>query len=462
MNTVDDLARRLGPVCESAVSPLEVASALEFDGFSDRAARDEYGADDVFALARDLYDRVPRRPAPPAAAPGPWDGGRLRPLLHGGLYALPAVFFPAGAALLAGPGVVPVLVTALLAGWGLSQALAAVGYTRLGTAGPAGASRVLRAGLLACLLAAGTVLAVAAPASGARAPAALFGAGEAAYMLAACVLLVLDTERWLIAALSPGAAGAAVYLGLGQPPRLEHLAWASIAATPLLACVLALSPRVVPGWRPSGGYAGPGWVPASVPTRAELRAALPAALLGLAAAGLLALPVAAGPDGTGGPSPGAVIAAVPMALSMGAAEGSLAWFRRRGQALLRATGDPRWFGRRARLALAGALSAYLAVTVTLVSLAAAVAALTGQVTRGWPVLAEAGGYVLLGSALFSVLLLQSARVRAVPLALCAAALAAEYALRRHGLVVQAGVPAVLAVAATTYALARAGRTTLHT
>lgn len=462
MTGVDDLARRLAGVCESAVSPLEVASALEFDGFSDRAVRDGYGADDVFALARDLYARVPRRPAPPEPAAGPWAGHRFRPLLRGALYALPAVGFPVGAALLAGPGVVPVLVTALLAGWGLSQGLAAVGYGRLSAAGPAGASRVLVSGLLACLLAAGAATMIAARVSGARGPAAAFAAGEDAYMLAASVLLVAGTERWLLAALAPTVAGGAVYLGLGQPPRLEHLAWASLACTPLLACVLALGHRGGPEWHPAAGYAGPGWFPARVPTRAELGAAVPAALLGVVAGGLLALPVATGPDGAGGPDPGAIIAAVPMALSMGAAEWGLLRFRRRGQALLRAAGDPRWFGPRARLALAGALGVYLAATVALVSLAAAVAFGTRQVAPAWPVLAEAGGYVLLGAALFSVLLLQAARVRAVPLALCAAALAAEYALRRHGLVIATAVPGALAAATCGYALARAGRTTFHT
>lgn len=458
MTAADDLALRLAGVCESAVSPLEVASALEFDGLSDHAARDGYGADDVFDLARDLYARVPRRPAPPEPAADPWAGDRFRPLLRGALYALPAVCFPLGAALLAGPGVVPVLVTALLAGWGLSQGLAAVGYTRLSAAGPPGASRVLVPGLLACLLAAGTAAMIAARVSGARDPVMAFAAGEGAYMLAASVLLVAGTERWLLAALAPSVAGGAVYLGLGQPPRLEHLAWASLASTPLLACVLALGHRGGPEWHPAAGYTGPG----RVPTRTELDAALPAALLGVLAGGLLALPVAAGPGGAGGPDLGAIIASVPMALSMGAAEWALVRFRRRGQSLLRATGDPRWFGLRARLALAATMGVYVAATVALVSLAAAVAFATGQVAASWPVLAEAAGYVLLGAALFSVLLLQAARVRAVPLALCAAALAAEYALRRHGLVIQTAVPGTLAALTCGYALARAGHTTFHT
>jgi hypothetical protein len=53
-------------------------------------------------------------------------------------------------------------------------------------------------------------------------------------------------------------------------------------------------------------------------------------------------------------------------------------------------------------------------------------------------------------------------VRAVPLLACAAALAAEFALRGAGLTVQLAVPGALAVVITCYALARAGDTTLHT
>ena len=70
--TVAALCEEFSEVCESAVDPLEVASALEFDGFSDRSVRGQYGVDDVFALARTMYLRVPRRPAYPAAGPEPW------------------------------------------------------------------------------------------------------------------------------------------------------------------------------------------------------------------------------------------------------------------------------------------------------------------------------------------------------------------------------------------------------
>lgn len=452
MSSTDDLARRLGPVCESAVSPLEIASALEFEGFTDRTARVGYGADDVFDLARDLYDRVPRRPALPVDADAD-ERSRLRPLLHGALYALPAACFPAARALLGGPGVIAALVTALLAGWGLSQALAVIGYGRLGTGGPAQARRVLRSGLLFCLAAAGVIMMVTALAAGSRAPVAGFGAGEIAYMAAAAVLLVTGAERRLLAALVPAVAGSALYLSLGEPPGLTYLVWAALAATPVAACALALAPRGDRG-HPAMGYAGPGLVPSS----AELAAALPALALGVLAGGLLTVPVISAPGG--GLNPGAVVAAVPLALSMGAAEWSLLWYRRRGQGLLRSS-EPWRFAARARRAALTALGQYTAVMVALVAAALAVAVGSGQVLPSGSLYAAAGGYALLGAAMFAVLALQASLVRAVPLAALAVALAVAYALRGGGGAVQLAVPGALAAAMTAYLLSKAGDPTLH-
>ena len=103
---VEELCEQFVPVCESAVDPLEICRALEFEGWSDKAVRDRYGVPDVFALAEQMYLRVPRRPAEPEPVAGSVAGQpRLRPALHGLLYGLPTVCFPAAAGLLTGPGV---------------------------------------------------------------------------------------------------------------------------------------------------------------------------------------------------------------------------------------------------------------------------------------------------------------------------------------------------------------------
>ena len=86
---VEELCEQFVAVCESAVDPLEIASALEFDGLNDQAARKRYGFSDVFTLAEEMYRRVPRRPTEPEPAPDPWRVSKLRPALHGLLYGLP-------------------------------------------------------------------------------------------------------------------------------------------------------------------------------------------------------------------------------------------------------------------------------------------------------------------------------------------------------------------------------------
>lgn len=445
---LEALAGRLRTVCESAVDPLEIASALEFDGISDRAARAGYDVPDVFALARLLYAHVPRKPAAPEAKPDPW---RARwPLVHGLLYALPAACFPAAGALLVGPGVLPALVTALLSGWGLSQGLAAVGYLRLGMSGPAQARRVLRTGLAGCLVAVALIMTTTTLIVHARLPVFAFGIGEGTYMLGACVLLVTSNERWLAAALTPGVSGAVVFLLLGRPTALADQTWAALAATPLIACLIAVV--VTRGAGTQGGR---------LPRGNEMAGAFPALALGVIAAGLLAFPLVAGVSGHGGDNIGALIASVPLALSMGAAEWSLIWYRRAVRRLLWRTDDPHWFHRRATLLLVVTLVQYAAAMVATVGAALAVAVHVARVPVDLTVLLCAGGYLLLGAAMFLVLLLQTMRVRLVPLTLAAAALGAELALHSHGLTVQLAAPAALLVTVGAYASVRLGEAVLH-
>jgi hypothetical protein len=451
--TVADLCADFAGVCESAVDPLEIASALEFDGLSDQVIRERYGYPDVFALAREMYVQVPRQPAEPLPAPDPWPASRLQPLLHGLLYGLPAVCFPAAAALLAGPGLHPALITALLAAWAASQGLASLGYQRLGrVADRDQARRLLRAGMLAGLVLLAAIMAGTALLWHARPPVLIFGVGEGAYMLGACVLLVLGAEKWLLAALAPGVLGSAAFLALGRPPGLEHAAWAALAIPPAAAVAAALACTRMRGER------GP--ARARLVTAAELRGAVPAAAFGLVAAGLLVYPVVTGVPGHPGVNAGALLATLPLSLSMGAAEWSMLAYRRRTRALLRTSSDLESFGRGARLMLAGALGRYLLAAVVLTAAAAAIAVGTGLVARSGVLIPELIVYLVLGAALFLALALQALGVRAVALAACAGALVFELAWPQPGLAVQlaavAGLFAVLAVCAAR-SLARAMR-----
>jgi len=445
---VDELCAQFTLVCESAVDPLEICCALEFEGWSDKAVRDRYGVPDVFALAEQLYLRVPRRPAEPDQAPDPWQIATARPALHGLLYGLPTVCFPAAAGLLTGPGVVTLLIVVSLVSWAISQSLAYLGYLRLGQAGPVPAGRLLRAGLAAGLAGVLLALAVTAMALPVRVAAASFAAGLGVYMLGATVLIVLGGERLLLAAAAPGVLGSAAFLLLGRPAPLTHPAWAALAATPLLALALATrrAGRTSPG-RTSPGRGrhaatgngpprrGPrtrrraGWLV----TGTELRGALPSAGFGLVAAGLFAFPVAAGMPGH---ASAGLLVSLPLAMSMGAAEWMLIWFRRRTQRLLRSTREPRAFATGSRLTLLAALLLYLAVTAALTAAVTAVAVGTRLAHPDLGVLPQVAAYLAVGGAMFTALLLQAFGSRVVPLACCAVALAAEAACRGAGVAAQ--------------------------
>jgi hypothetical protein len=425
--TVAGLCEQFAPVCESAVDPLEIASALEFEGLGDQAAKRRYGYPDVFALAQDMYFRVQRQPAEPDAPADPWAGhSRLRPILHGLLYALPGVCFPAAVGLLIGPGVEIALIVALLAAWSMGQGLAYLGYIRLGLTMDMNQTRLLLRVALACGLA---VVAVALAVTGyvVHAPlsALLFGAGEGVYMLGAGALMVLGAEGWLLVALAPGVLYSAAFLALGRPLDLQHVAWATMATTPLLALALAYiyTRRTGP-------------VTARLFQPAEWRGTLPAAAFGLVAAGLLIYPVAAGPHGHGGINVGALLAALPLSLSMGAAEASLLWYRRRTQRLMRTTREMRGFGLRARLILLAAVLQYVAAAAILTAAAVFIANATGLVHFRAEYLPQLAAYGALGAAMFLALTLQALGSRIFPLVACGVALAFEIVGRDLGVTAQ--------------------------
>jgi len=277
-----------------------------------------------------------------------------------------------------------------------------------------------------------------------------FGAGEGVYMLGACVLMVVGAETWLPVALIPGVAGSAVFLYLGRPANLEYLAWAALGATPLLACLIALACS-----RNNGPRAG------RLLLASELWATVPAMAFGVVAAGLLTFPVVAGPEGHGGLNDGALLTSLPLSVSMGAAEWSLLWYRRRTRRLLGSINGLRRFRVRARLLLLATLLQYMCGTAVLIAAGAAIAAATGFAHPDRADLPVMVAYLMLGSALFLALLLQTVRIRAVPLFVAAAALAVQLILHDKGMVVQVVTPAVLLVVIGGYAVASLGAAVRH-
>jgi hypothetical protein len=93
---IDQLARRLDAVCRTAVDAWQIAAVLESDGINDAIAREEYGMNDVFELAEELFRRVPLRlRSVQVQTTGRILVKTLRELSHGPLLAWPLLCIPA-------------------------------------------------------------------------------------------------------------------------------------------------------------------------------------------------------------------------------------------------------------------------------------------------------------------------------------------------------------------------------
>jgi hypothetical protein len=413
---VHELRHRMTAVCESAVDALEIAAALEADGLSDQAVRTQYGFLDVFTLAEHLYRLVPRRPAEPPAQSEPWQAKPAEHILHGLLYAVPAVCFPAAASLLTGTATLVGFVVSTLVSWALSQGLAYLGYARAGQLDSSGSLWILRSGTTVALAILWGALAGSALLVPDRLAGLIFAGGQGTYLLAATVLLVCGKYRWLLVCLVPGVLASTGFLVLGRPGWLAHPVWWALGASVVVALVCAVVCTARPG--PGGGRA---------PAAHELRRAVPHALFGLVAAGLLAYPVVASLL-TGKLQHLAPLLATPLSLSMGAAEWNLYWYRRRTFRLLQTTGDPKEFASGARRVLLAVTIRYLIAAGLLIAATTCVVAATGVTRPQWTLLLECAAFLALGGAIFVALLLQAFGDGLVTPLVCAAALGLEVAL----------------------------------
>ncbi|MFG3344957.1 hypothetical protein ACGF1Z_07805 [Streptomyces sp. NPDC048018] len=413
---LDALADRLDALAAVAVHPDEIAAILESDGMTDDHIRLTYGRADSFALAEDLYARTERRhPEPEAPPAGPWHTGLPGCLLRGLLFALPGLAYVLGAPLPAGgpgryglpPGAVPLLAGAVT-GWMWNQSLAHRAYSWLGLGDRPAAARALLTGAPAGALA-GALVAFAAAGPG-EGPAALFAAGQALYLAAATVLLVLGRERALLVSLSPLAALLPAPLhDLPDALRVAPLLLSLAAGTVFAA--LALRPGI---GRRAGGRGGP-----------PFARSLPYGLFGLGS-GLLML--YAGAD--------AVIA---LSLSMGPAEWLLHRFRGASLTRLRLLTTAGEFRRAVTGMLARCLGGYLAL-LSVLTVAAALLWPGAAVSAG-----RVGSLLLVGAVLWLGLLLQAFGAVSSAAAVCLPAAAAQAAAPAAGPVAAGVAAAVLCV-----------------
>ncbi|WP_405737797.1 hypothetical protein OG885_32320 [Streptomyces sp. NBC_00028] len=429
---VDELAARLDDFVAAAVHPDEIAALLESDGMSDDQIRERYGVKNSFALAEELYERVARRHPEPRTPPhDPWRVSLLTCLLRGVLFALPGFAY-----VLAAASPLPLLAGALT-GWTWNQGLAHRAYTWLGLGDERAAKRSLLLGTPV-----GVVLGalVAFLVSGTADRTTAFAAGQALYLGASTILLVRARERALLLALLPMATGAVLTL-LNSIPNTARLTLllASLLTVTLLA-VLEIMPRSY-GLKGRGAASNVRLPPRgrdkpphtrSQPTTQgpRLSSSFPYAVFGLAT-GTLVLHSALEDN----------LTAVILTLGMGPAEYLLHHLRSAGTTALRSSTTPTAFRRAATRTFLHCLTTYL---LTLLALALA----TG--ISPTPLL-------LLGTVLWTALLLQSFGAILSTTAICSVAALAQT-------LGPLTAPTVYAIAATTQAAlvcALLGKATAH-
>ncbi|GGK78187.1 hypothetical protein [Mangrovihabitans endophyticus] len=327
---LDELVDRIRPRLARAVDALQVAAALEADGFTDRIARVEYGFPDVFALAAEVFDRLGPSTdtiVEPLAA-GHHRRDTLRLIAHGPLYALPAAVFPALLGMLGQRSVVLALVVASGLGWMVAGTVAYGAYRLLGAYRPGAAARVLCvAALLAPPLGAGAGYAVLGMAGG-DGGLVVLAAGQLAYQMAATVLMFYRREAIQAALMTPAVLAGGAYLMAGA-------AWRPVALTAAVAGVTACYLAAL--WTTRGHRAG-----VEPSARPPLPGLFGVTCYGLCSAALLLH--AEGPYLLGRLD--VAVAVAPLIAAMGVVEWRAERFRGAAVRLTRHSHNPHDFGRR--------------------------------------------------------------------------------------------------------------------
>lgn len=216
-----ELALLLEPMVPAAIDELHVAAVLESRGVTDRSARDEYGHDDVFALARVVSQRLPSQPDVPERPAARRQPHRtLRELAHGPLYVLPSAVYPAVLTVLGATTMVRGLVFATALGWVWGMGMSAVAYQLLGQQKGRAAGQMLRllgvAGL-GVALAGATFLAL----TGIGEPGVVaFVVAQMGFQLASGVLVFYGKELRLAVAMLPACVLGALHITSGYKSAL--------------------------------------------------------------------------------------------------------------------------------------------------------------------------------------------------------------------------------------------------
>lgn len=398
---IDILSRKMDELCVAAVSPLEIAAALEMDGINDRAAREVYGYDDIFALAEALYTKVPFRqksqPIPQQVKPSWFVINR------GLLYAFPGLMMiglgitDAKSSFETTLTVTAGLVFGSIFAWAWSQGMARLGYVKLGQSAPvlAGRSLLLSLGI-------GTVL-VSILTSLLQASLGLFDGvmpviamTQTLYSLAAVVLFTLDRPNVLFYFAIPGLSIALLRWG-----QVIDLPITLILAGLWLLCLVMYV--VVIGLR-YGQKAKVVKVP--FVTLPEFFGAIPFVFQGAFSALLLAFNALLSMYSDHSANlqlPQTGYAILPLILSMGFSELELARYRSNMNHLLHVTSDLDQYRISAQRVFAGTLGRYSLILCTMLGLSGLLGFLLGSPKENLAIILFEG--LLLGAGFFASFIL---------------------------------------------------------
>ncbi len=401
---VNRLSRELDLACTTSTNPHQIAALLEAAGLNDRIVRERYSHPDVFALASDLYGRVPLRTSEPHPVAVDADQEHVQDvvaalLMRGPIYLLPALFFVAARMSLVRDTMMIAGLVALFLAWAWNQGLGSLVHRLIGRENMPAARSMSRLSLLAGTIAVTATVSLVVPGAYGDLSISLFAAGQTAYLISAATLLTLGKDRLLSMALVPGVT----ILGLLVIPGMP--AWL-VGAAMLLTLILVVGAMIWVtrlGKRPEVRSL----------SRKDLSVAVLHALLGAVWAtiiGVAGLSIVDTPGLVGTVS----IAAAPMVLTMGVAEWQLLRLRRTTKSLLIDTDDPSRFATGVRRSFGRSvaiLAAAVASTATLISAGSFAA---GILIRPGVVLAF--GFAWLAIAFYCGLVLLSLGRIVVPLA----------------------------------------------
>ncbi|MFJ8958922.1 hypothetical protein ACIRG5_05990 [Lentzea sp. NPDC102401] len=204
---LDELVTRVAGLLPDPVDGLQVAALLESQGVTDQVAVDRYARTDVFALAQEVFERLPRAGA---TAGQNTPAGTWLHATRGPLYLAPTTVFPAVAAVLGGPAAVRAMVVATAVTWVWGAGASVVAHQLVGSGAAATAVRSLR-----LFGVAGVVIAVSVTSAALGWSSAAFVLALAGLQLAIGVLLFHGREVLLSGAVLPAGAGGVLHLVSG-------------------------------------------------------------------------------------------------------------------------------------------------------------------------------------------------------------------------------------------------------